>query len=372
MANSFDSSADTAEIHVYEGVNDHTSTMLDVLDHALTDGYARVLSMSWGMAEIYEADPSLMDSYHAVFNQMVGQGWTLVAASGDGGATTDCADHLSVSYPASDPDVTAAGGTTLAEGYVYESETGWTGGSYGCSSNDGGSGGGCSAYYAAPGYQSRPACGANSRSLPDLALNADWLNTPQYFTLNGFTLPNGGTSIVAPEIAGFYAQANAYLLYIGSIVGETCGLSYSAPCAPLGNANWYLYYEGYQPFAAHYPFYDITSGCNNNDITQQYGLTPFCAGPDYDLVTGWGSANMLQLAWMMNDFVAGDSGGPVSAYRSAAQPLVHHRPDDQLDCHRHQRERSSANRSERLQLLLGCRSRRSVQRTDTVDRRGTK
>jgi subtilase family serine protease len=323
MSNSFDTSADTAEVHVYEGVNGQFSTLLDVVNRALSDGHARVLSMSWGGAELYNADPPTMDSYHAVFNQMVGQGWTLVAASGDGGATTDCADHLSVSYPASDPDVTAAGGTALwlnwDGGFQYAAETGWAGGSEGCSNNDGGGGGGCSAYFAAPGYQSSPACGANSRSLPDLALNADGLNTPQFFFFNTFWVRTGGTSIVAPEIAGFYAQANAYLLYVGSIVGNTCGSSYSAPCAPLGNANPYLYGEGYEHPAPHYPFYDITSKCNGNEITQQYGLTPFCAGPGYDMVTGWGSANMLQLSWMMNSFVAGDSGAPVTTF-SALQP----------------------------------------------------
>jgi hypothetical protein len=322
MANSFDTSADTAAIHVYEGVNGQFSTLLDVVNRALSDGHARVLSMSWGAAEIYGNPPSVMDSFHAIFNQMSGQGWTLVAASGDGGATTDCADHLSVSYPASDPDVTAAGGTTLVVtpgDDRFVSETGWTGGSDGCSNNDGGSGGGCSAYYAAPGYQSRPACGANSRSLPDLALNADGLNTPQVVIHQSWVYPAGGTSIVAPEIAGLYAQANAYLLYIGSIVGNTCGPSYSAPCAPLGNANPSLYAEGYEPFAPHYPFYDITSGCNNNDITQRYGLSYFCAGPGYDMVTGWGSANMLQLAWMINAFVAGDGAGPVTTF-SGPQP----------------------------------------------------
>ncbi len=175
----------TAKVHVYEGANNQWATLLDTVNRALSDGHARVLSMSWGGAELYNASSSTMDSYHAVFNQMVGQGWTLVAASGDGGATADCADHLSVSYPASDPDVTAAGGTTLEGGeYGYLSETAWRGGPYGCSYNDGGSGGGCSAYYSAPGYQSRPACGANSRSLPDLALNADWVNTPQWFSFN--------------------------------------------------------------------------------------------------------------------------------------------------------------------------------------------
>jgi hypothetical protein len=315
MANSFGNSANTAEIHVYEGADNQWQTMADVLNHMLTDGHARVLSMSWGAAELYGAPPSVMDTYHSIFAAMSGQGWTLVAASGDGGATTDCANHLSVSYPASDPYVTAAGGTTLEGGqYGYVADSGWAGGGYGCANNDGGGGGGCSAYYPAPGYQGRPACGANSRSLPDVALNADWVNTPQDLIYNGGVYAAGGTSVVAPEMAGFYAQSNAYLLYIGSIVGDTCGSSYSAPCAPLGTANWYLYSEGYQPTAPHYPFYDITTGCNGNDITQQYGLTPFCAGPGYDMVTGWGSANMLQLAWMMNAYLAGDGSGPLTTF----------------------------------------------------------
>ncbi|MGB7555438.1 MAG: protease pro-enzyme activation domain-containing protein [Candidatus Korobacteraceae bacterium] len=321
MSNSFSSSASTAEVHVYEGANNQDSTLLDVVNQILTDGHARVLSMSWGNAEVVTGGPG-MDSYHAVFNQMIGQGWTLVAASGDGGATDDCADHLSVSYPASDPDVTAAGGTQLFTNQSYfENEQGWSGGPYGCANNDGGSGGGCSAYFGIPGYQNGSAC-AGSRSVPDLALNADGVFTAQNFFYNGSIQPTGGTSIVAPEIAGFYAQENAYLLYIQSIVGNTCGSSLSSPCAPLGNANWYLYYEGlHAPVAPHYPFYDITSGCNNNDITQQYGLTPFCAGPGYDLVTGWGSANMLQLAWMMNTFIAGDAGGPSISFTG---PLLNH------------------------------------------------
>ena len=78
----------------------------------------------------------------------------------------------------------------------------------------------------------------------------------------------------------------------------------------MGSANPYLYGEGHQPFAPHFPFYDVTSGCNSNDITEEYGLPYFCAGPGYDKVTGWGSANMLQLAWMINYTLAGDEAGP--------------------------------------------------------------
>ncbi len=321
-ANSFGSSANTADVHSYEGVNNHLSTLLDVLNHALSDGYARTLSMSWGAAEIYGVSSQTMDSYHAVFNQLAGEGWTLIAASGDAGATTDCADHLSLSYPASDPNITAAGGTTLQFGYFgYSSEVVWTGGPYGCSNNDGGGGGGCSDYFAAPPYQTIPACGAGRRSVPDIALNADWVNSPQFIFFNGYPQWNGGTSIVAPEIAGFAAQENAYLIYLQSLVGETCGSNLSSPCFPIGNANYYLYDEGINQRAPHYPFYDVTSGCNNNDITQQYGLPYFCAIYGYDAATGWGSANVFQLAWAVNSYLAGDGYGPFIAFSG---PMTNH------------------------------------------------
>jgi len=255
---------------------------------------------------------------------MLGQGWSLIAASGDGGATADCGDHLSVSYPASDPDVTAVGGSSLSKNqsqYLGETAWSWQPGGYGCTDNEGGSGGGCSVYFSDPGYQGPAACSGQMRSLPDIALNADWINEPQFFFFDGQLYPTGGTSIAAPEISGFHAQENAYLLYIQSLVGDTCGPSLSAPCAPMGTSNPYIYSEGLQQLAAHYPFYDIGSGCNSNDITRRYGLSYFCAGGGYDRVTGWGSANMLQFAWMINTLVAGDYRGPTA---SITGPPVNH------------------------------------------------
>jgi Pro-kumamolisin, activation domain/Subtilase family/Divergent InlB B-repeat domain len=310
-ANSFNTPGTTAEVHVYEGVRNSVSVMLDVVNRALSDGHARILSMSWGGAENYDISPSMIDSYHAVFNQMIGQGWTIVAASGDGGPTTDCDDYLAVNYPATDPDVTAVGGTALdttTQGYT--SEKGWGGGPYGCSNNDGGSGGGCSVHFSAPSYQGSAACGGEKRSVPDIALNADGVNDPQHFYFDGSMQETGGTSIATPEMAGFFAQENAYLIYLQSLIGSTCGPSMSAPCVPIGSSNPYLYNEARHRTAPHYPFYDIASGCNNNDITREYGLSFSCAGQGYDRVTGWGSANMLQLAWTINYLLADDARGP--------------------------------------------------------------
>jgi len=116
----------------------------------------------------------------------------------------------------------------------------------------------------APSYQSNQPCGSGSRAVPDIALNADWYDTPQNYYFDGALSGNGGTSIVAPELAGVFAQEDSYLLYEGDI----CGSGTSA-CAPIGNADYPLYETGIDN-APHDPFYDITSGCNSNNVGTGY------------------------------------------------------------------------------------------------------
>jgi hypothetical protein len=225
-----------------------------------------------------------------------------------------------VQYPASDPDIVGAGGTTLTLGSSsnYISETGWSGGPDGCGTNDGGSTGGTSSYYGAPSYQTAVGIVGN-RAVPDLALNADWYNTPQNMYFGGALSGNGGTSIVAPSIAGFFANTNAYLDFVATQNGGCYG---TTTCAPIGNGNWYLYYlYGNSGYAPHYPFYDIVSGCNNNDITAFYGLGYYCAGSGYDAVTGIGSFNALQLARGITTYRAGDFVAPTATFTG---PLVNH------------------------------------------------
>jgi kumamolisin len=308
-ANSFGSYADTASVFMYDGVNNSFSTFTDVYQRILNDGNARIFSTSWGCEEIYCTPTSVMDTDHAIFNSMAGQGWTMVAATGDQGATAGCGDRIAVQYPASDPNIVGAGGTTmsLSTGPIFNYQVAWSGGPYGCGSNDGGSTGGVSAYYGVPSYQS--GLGYSARAVPDIALNADWYNTPQNLYFSGSLSGNGGTSIVAPEMAGFFAQSNAYLAYLSTTISG--GLCNGHSCGPLGNGNYYLYYFGKNPsYAPHYPYYDITSGCNNNDVTSFYGLGYWCTVTGYDPVTGWGSFNALQLAWAINTYQAGDFGSP--------------------------------------------------------------
>jgi Pro-kumamolisin, activation domain/Abnormal spindle-like microcephaly-assoc'd, ASPM-SPD-2-Hydin len=294
-ANSFGASQNTAHVFMYDA-SSFDPGLHDAFNQMLTDGNARAASTSWSCTEIFECSSSFVSSLDSIFSSMVGQGWTIVAAQGDRGSTDDVTDRVDVAFPGTDPNVISAGGTTLTLDSFgnYVSEVTWTGGPDGAGSNDGGTGGGCSAIFSAPSYQSNQPCGPGSRGVPDIALNADWFNAPQNMYMDGL-FGNGGTSIVAPELAGFFAQENAYLLALGNICG-----SGSSPCAPMGDIHYALYFEGLDKGAPHYPFFDITSGCNNNDVTAFFGLGYYCAGPGYDLVTGWGSANMLQLAWTIN------------------------------------------------------------------------
>jgi Pro-kumamolisin, activation domain len=318
MSNSFGAAANTSKVWVYDGANFNNSTFTDMYNKMVTDNVARVFSTSWSCTENFGCSSSTIGTRHAIFDQMVGQGWALTAASGDRGAFDDCS-HLSVAYPASDPDVVGAGGSelSLSSGPLYNFEVAWSGGPDGCGSNDGGSGGGCSAIFTAPSFQSNQPCGSGSRAVPDISLNADWFHTPQNFYFGSLS-GNGGTSIVAPELAGFFAQENAYLLSVGNICG-----SGSSVCGPIGNANFGLYQAGFGN-TPHHPYYDITSGCNSNDIG-----TGFCAGTGYDVVTGWGSANMLQLAWAFNWRDIPEAGRPVVSY-SGPTPGVWYNTDQTI------------------------------------------
>jgi hypothetical protein len=108
-------------------------------------------------------------------------------------------------------------------------------------------------------------------------------------------------------MSGFVAQANAYLLSIGLYDIST-----------VGQLNDILYYQGYNeggPYAGpHYPFYDVTSGCNSNDDTIFYGTGAYCAGTGYDLTTGWGSFNALQLSWAINSYDLGAFVAPTITF----------------------------------------------------------
>jgi subtilase family serine protease len=320
MANSFGSSSSTAAVYIYEAADSSLTSWYLALQRMLSDGKARTLSMSYGGSEFDLFGSNNMSAFDSLFGAMVNQGWTIVASSGDEGAYANCSTP-SAAFPASDPFVIAAGGTFLSlnqQGTYLNEETWGTepGTNYGCvppNHNNGGGGGGCSGYWPTPSYQTNNICGG-FRSLPDISLNADYTDAPQNVYFSGQWMPNGGTSIVAPEVAGFLAQEKAYLL--GE--GNRCGASGTQNCLSVGNAiNAAIYNAGLgnaRGLPPHNPFYDIAFG-NNGGIGPNTG---YDAGPGYDLATGWGSANMLQLAWAINWNLMADNGRPTVAFSGPA------------------------------------------------------
>ena len=135
----------------------------------------------------------------SVDSAFAGANMTYLAATGDSGA--------SVQWPAVSPNVVAVGGTTLTyTGTGTRSEVSWSG-----------TGGGTSAYTAAPAYQTNAVPGmgfVTRRNVADVAFNAD-PNTGQYLAVisSGSStvkwLSAGGTSLSTPQWAGLIAIANA-------------------------------------------------------------------------------------------------------------------------------------------------------------------
>jgi subtilase family serine protease len=123
-----------AKIVVYQAPNTNQA-FLDAFVAAVEDNKAESVSTSWGAWEWFDnlanapvTDPytgetvSSLKAFDQIFLQAALQGQSLFAASGDAGAydandgnlPPDFSLALSVDNPASDPYITAAGGTTLA------------------------------------------------------------------------------------------------------------------------------------------------------------------------------------------------------------------------------------------------------------------
>jgi subtilase family serine protease len=316
-----------AKIIVYQAPNT-SQAFLDAFAAAIASNTADSLSTSWGDWEAFSTDlvtgpggtAPFIEALHELLLQAAIQGQTVFAASGDGGAydvnqdlgcnppyspsvTFSCSATLSVDYPASDPLITAAGGTTLAGHQEYclnaacsqpylqvqtpqESVWGWD---YltplcaklgfdpiGCGIFPAGSGGGVSVLFGQPSYQagipgmqlSQPGqalylqpyglllnlpANVAGRNVPDISFNADpqtgyvVLYTSDVTGLGTESL--GGTSFVAPQLNGVTALLAQYA---GQRVGflnpalygmAASGKAYSGTNSPLRTVafgdNWF-------------------------------------------------------------------------------------------------------------------------------------
>jgi len=270
------------KIIVYEdGTDSFQVALLDALSAMAKDKSASSISISYGQDEALQGKTAIT-AENTVLTQLAAQGQAVFVSSGDSGAYGDTPPRLNVSDPASQPKVTAVGGTTLFTGPSarYEAEITWNDLGLGFGST----GGGISTIWKIPTYQvsfGSPVATTNGgsakyRNVPDVAAVADPLTgVAIYSGINGGWVTVGGTSASAPIWASFYSIVNA----------ASEGLGFGS----LGFANPTLYSlgSGLQYF---YPdFNDIVDG-SNGDPTK-FGVGGFSAGTFYDNTTGWGSFN---------------------------------------------------------------------------------
>jgi kumamolisin len=216
-----------------------------------------VLSISWGGPESSWASSSIT-SLDDACQSAAALGVTITVAAGDSGSSDGVSDGQNhVDFPASSPHVLGCGGTTLvANGTAISSETVWNDGSEG-----GATGGGYSAVFAAPTWQTGVAgFSGTMRGVPDVAGDAS-PETGYNILVDGEQEVVGGTSAVAPLWA-------ALIVLVNQMNGS-----------PLGFVNPSLYGDESD-------FNDITQGNNG----------AYSAGPGWDPCTGLGSPDGEEIA----------------------------------------------------------------------------
>ncbi|GAC1305644.1 MAG: S53 family peptidase [Vulcanimicrobiaceae bacterium] len=231
---------------------------LDAITTAVHDtvNAPSIVSISWGGPEPRWTAQALKN-FDDAFAAAAILGVTVFCASGDNGSDDGLGDGgTHVDFPSSSPHVVACGGTRLAyDGKRIVEETAWNDGL-----GRGATGGGVSAAFARPAWQSAAGVPATGRGVPDVAGDAD----PQsgyVVRVDGATSVVGGTSAVAPLYAGLLARINQRRGVAAGFINPTL---YANPAV----------------------FRDIVTGDNG----------AFQAGPGWDACTGLGSPDGTKLA----------------------------------------------------------------------------
>jgi subtilase family serine protease len=258
--------------------------ILNATKYAVDNNLGDVISQSFGEAEQC-MDPAILAQQHVLFNQASAKGITLLASSGDSGSSQFTCDgkafFKAVSTPATDPNVTAVGGTRLvADGVsgAYQSESVWNEETtFGIIDQEPlAPGGGVSVIFSRPDYQAPVVKDTHMREVPDVAYNAA-INGGVITVIDlqdiGCCFRVGGTSVGSPQWAGIVALAD-----------QMAG-------GRIGQLNKTLYHLGQRGSASSF-FHDITVGTNAVIANPAFPGSPiagFNAVPGWDETTGWGT-----------------------------------------------------------------------------------
>ncbi len=231
-------------------INNFPLLLNTILDD--TENPPSVISISWGAPEVYYTN-ELLTTINNIFATAVSRGINITVASGDNGSNDGVGGNGSYAdFPASSPNVIACGGTKLiCSNYTYDNktiETAWCNG-----------GGASSAFFSKPDYQNN--INGTKRIVPDLSMNAD-PSTGIVYYLNNNTYIVGGTSVVAPTIAGFIVASNIDI-FINKLI-----------------------------YKAYNCFHDIVTGSNGSNS----------ALIGYDACTGLGSIKGDELSYFIKNY----------------------------------------------------------------------
>ncbi len=287
--------APLAKIKLVVAPTAHGETINNAVAYAVAHYPGSVISQSFGIPEAaFRGNNSQFRQAHANYAAAVQRGITVLASSGDSGATNGAYPMANAGYPASDPYVTSVGGTeglplgnlaALSGDCTPPATAACAPTAYGAEQvwNEAwiqlAGGGAVSAFFPQPSYQSGFAF--SGRAVPDVAYNAavDGGVLIAYSALGpsaaGFYII-GGTSAGAPQWAAIFALANTARAAMAK--------------APIGFANPALYSIAMST-AYSSAFHDIQVG-NNMLVGTVVGFT---AGLGFDLATGWGTPNVGNL-----------------------------------------------------------------------------
>jgi subtilase family serine protease len=282
-----------------------------VIDHHLGD----VISQSFAANEQTFTSPGQIYSLRSAYINAAEHGVTVLAGSGDSGATDDvcdpgsgcadandvicCSSTRTVSWPSSDPLVTAVGGTQLhlnAAGSRTAPDSVWNdsislAGVPGPAYTLGASGGGSSAVFSRPRFQDGVAgTVGDGRGLPDIAMSAAVDGSVDIYdtadpSVGGWGT-TGGTSESSPLFAGIVALAD-------QVAGHS-----------LGDLNPALYAMAQS--GAPDGIVPVSKGSNNDTFCKAADVksdgsctsksdlvtvTGFAANGSYNEATGWGTVD---------------------------------------------------------------------------------
>jgi subtilase family serine protease len=280
----------TAETEGLSGFPDIVRAEQYVVDHHLAD----VISQSFGSAEQTFPSAHALTALRSAYVAAADHGITVLAATGDTGSTLRLPDSACcypapvVAWPASDPLVTAVGGTRLqldATGRRIAPDSVWNDGSGGAG------GGGRSAVFDRPDYQDtvRHVVG-DHRGIPDLSLTAALSGAADFY----LTLPLRGGQVGGWSLAGGTSLATPIFAGIVAIADQAVGHR-------LGALNDRLYTIAHRDDGG---LVDVTTGTNAVTLCLSgcAGSTPvllpipgYTAGRGYDLASGLGTVDAAAL-----------------------------------------------------------------------------